>query len=624
MILQRMRVAIALLCLLAWPAYAQKTPAQIRTDINTLFPDNDQNRITPFDLRFVTTEITSAYLPVTSVIPSANIPPATNGGLGGVFAVACASNLWIQTITTGTGSPVCTQINFTNLAGTASATQIAASPASHATPIDVAGTPTWSVVPNCLDSLGQHINYAQSGDAWSCGTSTNAGPGVGSADNLLPNVQWQLWSGVTWIQEQNAAGTAAETSLSCASFATATQGPSFSCGNTQQLRTNDLIVVNNIVPFWGFTGAGYITCAQVQCTNGLVTAARVINIVANTSVSVQTPGFGGVSPVASAAATLSPIMPGEGGGGGTNGADGWIKSGTLVATVDTWGASATPASTAYPGCERPLLLRKGITGQEIYEWNVPPQALAKFRGQTITFGAAIYQRIQGGASTFNLHIDDGIGSAASATGTGASFGGYQFLSVTRAVAQNASALAIYFNLLGNSGDVFDICLPTAAFLPSIVQSQLHQNSYELIKANSHWNPPLTTPYIINFPSSNIGCPGLFGYNSNDIEAMSFGTIHNSVQFVWGDVEWTTNSVTTPINPSTMFFGGFVNCTTGALTFGLKASTIVNGTTFSTSGTRIPLYHDGTVAMYTGVSGLIPTNGTFDFWDVEVNAGNQLQ
>jgi hypothetical protein len=320
---------------------------------------------------------------------------------------------------------------------------------------------------------------------------------------------------------------------------------------------------------------------------------------------------------------VSPITPGEGGSGGTNGADGWVKTGTLLATVDTWGASATPASTVYPGCERPLLLRKGITGQETYTWIVPTQNLGRFRGQTVTFGAVVYQRVQGGASTWNLHIDDSGGNNASPNGTGASLGGYQFQTVTRTIAANATALAVYFNLLGNAGDVFDICLPTMAFTSTLLQSQLHQNSYERIKATSHWNPPLLTPFIINFPSSPL-CGGLYGWNSMDLEALSFGTIHNTVQYVWGDVEWTTANVTTPANPSTMFFGSFVNCTTGTLTFGLKASTTTANTTTSTPGAIIPLYHDGTVAMFTGVASLVPVNGTFDFWDVEVNAGNQLQ
>jgi hypothetical protein len=241
--------------------------------------------------------------------------------------------------------------------------------------------------------------------------------------------------------------------------------------------------------------------------------------------------------------------------------------------------------------------------------------IKKFAGQTVTFGAAVYQRVQGGASTWNLHVDDTGGSNASSNGTGSGLGGYQFLSVTRTISQTATAIVFYVNLLGNSGDVFDVCLPTGAIAPSMAQYQLHQNSSECISSR-HWNPPLLDPFIITFPSSAL-VAGLWGWNGIDLEAISFGTVHNTVQYVIGDLEWTSNNVATPANPSTVFFGS----NTANLNFGIKAGTIVNGTTFSTSATQVPLWTDGTVAFLTGVTALVPTNGTFDFWDVCVSPGS---
>lgn len=57
--------------------------------------------------------------------------------------------------------------------------QIGASPASHAVPVDVAGTSTYKVVPDCTDTGGNHINFTQSTDAFSCGTSAGAAGGGG-------------------------------------------------------------------------------------------------------------------------------------------------------------------------------------------------------------------------------------------------------------------------------------------------------------------------------------------------------------------------------------------------------------------------------------------------------------
>jgi hypothetical protein len=489
------------------------------------------------------------------------------------------------------------------------------------------GAPTATQITACLNQFttslqglvpgsgGGTTNYLRADGAWAAppGTVTSA---PSSLDNLLPNVQWQLWSGVNAIVKVNAAGTGSQTGATCASFTTATQGPILTCANTQTVRLNDL-VATSIVSFWGFAGAGYITCGSINCTGGTITAARVAAVTPNTSIALSSPGFGGVSPVASASVTATPIAPGDN-GSTTNGADGWTKTATLIATVDDWGAAATPASTAYPGCERPLLLRKGITGQEIYEFLVPANQIGRWQGQTVTFGAAVYQRVQGGASTWNLHIDDNTGTSASSNGTGASLGGYQFLTATRAVAQNATAIAVYINLIGNAGDVFDVCLPTAAFVPSMVQSQLKQNSYERIKATSHWNPPLMTPFIIQFPGSPIsGTTTLWGYNGNDIEALSFGTVHNTVQYVHCKLEWTSTSV-----GHNVFAGGNVNVTNG-LTFGLQAATQVSGVVFPTSDTAMPLYHDGTFALYMDIASITPTSGTFDCGDVISGTSNSV-
>lgn len=54
---------------------------------------------------------------------------------------------------------------------------IASSPASHAVPVDVAGASTYKVIPDCTDAGGNHINYTQSSDAFSCGTTSSGGAG---------------------------------------------------------------------------------------------------------------------------------------------------------------------------------------------------------------------------------------------------------------------------------------------------------------------------------------------------------------------------------------------------------------------------------------------------------------
>ena len=62
-------------------------------------------------------------------------------------------------------------------AGSFSVARLGTGAASHAVIVDVAGVSTWKVVPDCTDTGGNHLNYTQSSDAFSCGTS---GGGAGS------------------------------------------------------------------------------------------------------------------------------------------------------------------------------------------------------------------------------------------------------------------------------------------------------------------------------------------------------------------------------------------------------------------------------------------------------------
>lgn len=84
-------------------------------------------------------------------------------------------------------------LNFAALGGAAAVAQLGASPANHAVPVDVGGTSTYKVIPDCTDTGGNHINYTQSSDAFSCGTSSSGGgsTGTGPAPPAVVN-NWYL------------------------------------------------------------------------------------------------------------------------------------------------------------------------------------------------------------------------------------------------------------------------------------------------------------------------------------------------------------------------------------------------------------------------------------------------
>jgi len=101
---------------------------------------------------------------------------ALKGATGGGFAQAACGDL-----SNGATSCSTDTTNASNItSGSLPVGQIAGSAASHAVPVDVGGTSTYKVIPNCTDSGGNHINYTQSTDAFSCGTSSSGGGGSGS------------------------------------------------------------------------------------------------------------------------------------------------------------------------------------------------------------------------------------------------------------------------------------------------------------------------------------------------------------------------------------------------------------------------------------------------------------
>jgi hypothetical protein len=61
-------------------------------------------------------------------------------------------------------------------------------PSTHSVPVTTAAnTETYKVIPDCTDATGNHINYIQSTDAWSCGTSVPASVVTLSGTQTLTN-----------------------------------------------------------------------------------------------------------------------------------------------------------------------------------------------------------------------------------------------------------------------------------------------------------------------------------------------------------------------------------------------------------------------------------------------------
>lgn len=221
-----------------------------------------------------------------------------------------------------------------------------------------------------------------------------------TVDNLLPNVQNQLASGIGWITKQKEDGTGPQPAATCSGFEVRNNQPTLVCSFTGYIKVGDL-VVPSMVNFWGFAGPGYIDCSpplKLECNQGYVTASRVVRLVPNQSITIKGE-LGGVSPAQSTQITLLPIAPGEL-GQLPRGMDGWSKTTTLAITPDDF------LNNSYPGTIRPLLVRKGANGDEEYVWTVPSPRLNEFRGRSVTCEMAVWQKRQSGSGTWQVMIND--------------------------------------------------------------------------------------------------------------------------------------------------------------------------------------------------------------------------
>jgi hypothetical protein len=72
--------------------------------------------------------------------------------------------------------------------------------AAHAVPVGTAASdPTSKVVPDCTDTIGNHLNFTQSTDAWSCGTSVPSGVNVAIQSNVIKTLSGNVSVSATTV-----------------------------------------------------------------------------------------------------------------------------------------------------------------------------------------------------------------------------------------------------------------------------------------------------------------------------------------------------------------------------------------------------------------------------------------
>jgi hypothetical protein len=136
LIFRRIFAAVALLCVIATPAFAQKTKAALNTEIGVNFPDNTAGAITPSILRTTISDIINSIMPTAPVV-TGNVAIydgitglLKDGGTGPAQALTCSTHNWFNTMSLS-GVFGCSQPNFTDIAGFIATSQISTNSISY-------------------------------------------------------------------------------------------------------------------------------------------------------------------------------------------------------------------------------------------------------------------------------------------------------------------------------------------------------------------------------------------------------------------------------------------------------------------------------------------------------------
>lgn len=411
-------------------------------------------------------------------------------------------------------------------------------------------------------------------------------PAPAGGTNFLSNTNWQVdsisGSGSSFITAVKSDGTANQTAISATSFNTSANSVTFLTTNTQEFVAG--------VTLFTVSGSGFPN-----------SAFRATSVVANTSVTTTLP-FNLTSPGSSSARTLTPISQGNQTGVVF---DDWQVTPT---TLNVW-ADDFPANIP-PGSIRALGMRKDLGTAEQYYWTAPATDLTRYLGRQITCGALVNQKVQGGSGTWRLNMFDNVSSVYSTSGTGASFGGYEFRSVTFTSSTSGTGFGFGITLDGNAGDIYYFAgPPTCYYGDAMTASNLAQKPQELLHVALHWNPNLFLPLAITFPTATIGF-GDYGFTNQDLAAISFGAVHNSIKAVDLKFEYTTPTV------NMLFLTSKSPFSQG--TFGPECSTQVANQIITCGPSRLSVINGGLFDIYVNVSGGVVTNATADFGDVELS------
>ncbi len=205
----RIKLGIFLALLLAFPAQAQLSKSTITALVASQFPDQTTGAITPAIMRSFFLNLINSYQQYSGVnaqvgtsytIAASDYGQVVTFNNGSAIAVTLPQatgsfstfNTFVSNLGSGlvTVTPTVSTINGnssitipsnTNLWIVSDGTNyqvirsLGAGGSNHSVAINTSGALNWKVISDCQDTTGNHINYTQSTDVWSCGVSLPAG-----------------------------------------------------------------------------------------------------------------------------------------------------------------------------------------------------------------------------------------------------------------------------------------------------------------------------------------------------------------------------------------------------------------------------------------------------------------
>ncbi len=453
----------------------------------------------------------SLALPAT--IPVTPLPLSiANGGTGASSAATALANLGCVSLA---GNNVYTGTNnFTGGSAQVSTRSVGDSSAYAASTAFVNGTAlTLATGTTAVTQANSDATTKVATDAFVQNVLTAKGAVL---QNLLPNTQWQVATGMGSVTKMNSQGTGTQNVVAVTSFTTGSNTVVFNTANTQQAKVGDIGLFS--------AGDAAITLAPM----------RITAVSSNVSFTANLPWAGKAS--TSSAKNFQLITVGDyTGASGGAAFDGWTKNpSSLIIWRDDFSINQKAGSPYSVG------FRKDSNSTEYYYSSLSPNDVEKLAGRTLVFGAWVYQKAQGGSGTWTLFVNDsGNQYTAPTNGTGSSVGGYQWLEFSFTVSSTCTYLEVGLQLNGTTNDIYYLSQPIMAFGTFLGVGNYIQNSNERLDFLVHLNAPTLTPYSGTFPST-VWTPGAtyYGYEL-DLEAICFCQVTRTIKSITGKIEYTT-------------------------------------------------------------------------------------